>query len=71
MVLELPAELGGQPSPPSLQWAVNELNLGANPALFMYAAGPKFATVLWHNGTERDRRIAQIMIDRQWAPPWC
>ncbi|GAA3700608.1 acyl-CoA dehydrogenase [Microlunatus aurantiacus] len=65
--LELPAELGGQPSPPSLQWAVNELNLGANPALFMYSAGPKFATVLWQNGTERDRRIAQIMIDRQWG----
>ena len=33
----------------------------------MYAAGPKFATVLWHNGTERDKRIAQIMIDRQWG----
>ena len=65
--LELPADLGGQPSPPSLQWAANELNLGANPALLMYAAGPKFATVLWHNGTERDRRIAQIMIDRQWG----
>ncbi len=65
--LELPAELGGQPSPPSLQWAANELNLGANPALLMYAAGPKFATVLWHNGTERDRRIAQIMIDRRWG----
>ena len=65
--LALPAELGGQPSPPSLQWAANELNLGANPALFMYSAGPKFATVLWHNGTERDKRIAQIMIDRQWG----
>ena len=33
----------------------------------MYAAGPKFATVLWHNGTERDKRIARIMIDRQWG----
>ncbi|MDN5760737.1 MAG: acyl-CoA dehydrogenase [Microlunatus sp.] len=65
--LGLPAELGGQPSPPSLQWAANELNLGANPALFMYAAGPKFATVLWFNGTERDRRIAEIMIERQWG----
>jgi len=65
--LALPAELGGQPSPPSLQWAANELGLGANPALIMYAAGPKFATVLWHNGTERDKRIAQIMIDRQWG----
>src|SRR6476659_1160244 len=27
--LELPAELGGQPTPPSLQWAMNELTLGA------------------------------------------
>ncbi|BAK33459.1 putative acyl-CoA dehydrogenase [Microlunatus phosphovorus NM-1] len=65
--LELPAELGGQPTPPSLQWAANELNLGANPALFMYSAGPKFATVLWYNGTERDRRIAEIMVERQWG----
>ena len=65
--LELPAELGGQPTPPSLQWAVNELCLGANPALFLYAAGPKFATVLWYNGTERDRRIAEIMVERRWG----
>ncbi len=65
--LALPAELGGQPSPPSLQWAANELGLGANPALIMYAAGPKFATVIWHNGNERDKRIARIMIDRQWG----
>ena len=65
--LELPAELGGQPSPPSLQWAVSELNLGANPAAFLYAAGPKMAYVLWSNGTERDRRTAQIMLEREWA----
>ena len=65
--LELPAELGGQPTPPSLQWAANELNLGANPALFMYSAGPKFATVLWYNGTERDKRIAELMVERQWG----
>jgi len=65
--LELPAELGGQVTPPSVQWAVNELAVGANPAAFLYAGGPKFAYVLWTNGTERDKQIAQIMIERQWG----
>ena len=65
--LELPAELGGQVTPPSVQWAVNELAVGSNPAVFLYAGGPKFAYVLWANGTERDQQIAQIMIDRQWG----
>ncbi len=65
--LELPADLGGQPTPPSVQWAVNELAMGANPAAYLYAAGPKFAYVLWANGTERDKRIAKIMIERGWG----
>jgi alkylation response protein AidB-like acyl-CoA dehydrogenase len=65
--LELPAELGGQPTPPSLRWAAAELVLGANPPVHMYAAGPNFAHVLWRNGTKRDKRIAQIMIDRGWG----
>ncbi|RCK69972.1 acyl-CoA dehydrogenase [Desertihabitans brevis] len=65
--VELPGELDGQDCPPSLRWAVLEQVLGANPALYMYAAGPKFAQVLWTNGTERDRRIAQHMVRRQWG----
>ncbi len=65
--LELPEDLGGQPSPPSLQWAANELLLGANPAAFLYAAGPKMAQVLWREGTERDRRLAQLIVQREWA----
>ena len=65
--LELPAELGGQVTPHSVQWAVNELNIGANPGAYLYSAGPKFAYVLWAYGTERDQRIAQIMIERRWA----
>jgi alkylation response protein AidB-like acyl-CoA dehydrogenase len=65
--LELPAELGGQVTPHSVQWAVNELNIGANPGAYLYSAGPKFAYVLWAYGTERDKRIAQIMIERKWA----
>jgi alkylation response protein AidB-like acyl-CoA dehydrogenase len=65
--LELPAELGGQPTPPSLRWAAAELILGANPAVHMYAAGPNFAHVLWRNGTERDKKIARHIIDRGWG----
>jgi alkylation response protein AidB-like acyl-CoA dehydrogenase len=64
--LELPAELGGQVTPHSVQWAVSELNFGANPAVCLYSAGPKFAYVLWAYGTERDKKIAQFMIERQW-----
>src|SRR5690242_12356118 len=62
--LELPAELGGQPTPPSLRWAAAELVLGANPPVHMYAAGPNFAHVLWRNGTERDKKIAHHIIER-------
>ncbi|TCC53216.1 acyl-CoA dehydrogenase [Kribbella capetownensis] len=65
--LELPAELGGQPTPPSLRWAAAELVLGANPAVHMYAAGPNFAHVLWRNGTERDQKIAHHIIERGWG----
>jgi alkylation response protein AidB-like acyl-CoA dehydrogenase len=65
--LELPAELGGHVTPPSVQWAVHELNIGANPSTALYSAGPKFAYMLWAVGNERDRQIAKIMIDRQWG----
>jgi alkylation response protein AidB-like acyl-CoA dehydrogenase len=65
--LELPEELGGQVTPPSVQWAVHELNIGANPSAMLYSAGPKFAYALWATGNERDQRIAKIMIERQWG----
>ena len=61
------AELGGQPTPPSLRWAAAEMVLGANPAVHIYAAGPNFAHVLWRNGTERDKKIAHHMIERGWG----
>ena len=60
--LELPAELGGHVTPPSVQWAMHELHIGANPSAALYTAGPKFAYMLWAVGNERDRRIAEIMI---------
>ncbi|MDQ6641965.1 MAG: acyl-CoA dehydrogenase, partial [Actinomycetota bacterium] len=61
------AELGGTPAPSSFNWAMGELVLGANPALWMYGAGPMFAGVVHRNGNERDKLIAQHIVDRQWT----
>jgi alkylation response protein AidB-like acyl-CoA dehydrogenase len=65
--LGLPNELGGFGIPPTVQWAATELILGANPAIFMYMAGPSFASVVHVNGTEEQRKWAQLMIDRAWG----
>lgn len=65
--LQIPEELGGQPGPNSLVWATAELVLGSNAAIWIYGSGPSFARVVWQNGTERDKRIAQIMVERQWG----
>ncbi|MEU0877613.1 acyl-CoA dehydrogenase [Lentzea sp. NPDC005914] len=63
----LPDELGGFGTPPSVAWAASEMILGANPPIYMYLAGPSFATVVYNNGTERDKQWAQLMIDRGWG----
>jgi alkylation response protein AidB-like acyl-CoA dehydrogenase len=65
--LGLTPELGGLGMPPTVQWAAAELILGANPALFMYLAGPNFAMILDRNGTEEQQRWARIMIERGWG----
>ena len=65
--LGLHSDLGGFGLPPTVQWAASELVLGANPALFMYMSGPNMAQVLYRNGTEEQRRWAELMIERQWG----
>ncbi len=65
--LQIPEALGGQAAPSSLNWAMGELILGANAPVWMYAAGPSFASVVHRNGNERDRRFAQFIIDRRWG----
>ncbi len=60
-------DLGGTPAPPSLNWALGELVLGANAPVWMYACGPSFAGIVHANGNERDKRIAQIMVERRWG----
>jgi len=63
----LPERLGGFGAPRALTWAVNELILGSNPALFMYSSGPAFFAVLESIGTEEQKRLAKVMIDRRWT----
>ncbi|NKQ58524.1 acyl-CoA dehydrogenase [Amycolatopsis sp. K13G38] len=65
--LGLTNDLGGFGLPPTVQWAASELILGANPALFMYMAGPNFAMIVDKNGTEEQKHWARIMIDRAWG----
>lgn len=64
--LQIREELGGTPAPSSLVWAMGEMVLGANAPVWMYAAGPPFAGVVYNNGNDRDKRVAEIMVERQW-----
>ena len=41
--------------------------LGSNPAVWMFACGPAFANIVYRNGNDRDKRIAQHMVDRRWG----
>src|SRR5437868_11787146 len=41
--------------------------LGANPALYMYAAGPSFSYTLWQLGTPEQKRFAELSIERNWG----
>ncbi|MFI7538650.1 acyl-CoA dehydrogenase [Streptosporangium sp. NPDC049376] len=63
----LPAELGGPGLPPSVNWALAEMILGANPAVWMYASGPAFAYVMHLIGTEDQKRFAELAIERTWG----
>ncbi len=65
--VSLPAELGGTAAPPTLGWAVAELVLGSNPAVWMYASGHTMARVLWEVGTPEQQRFAREAIDREWG----
>jgi alkylation response protein AidB-like acyl-CoA dehydrogenase len=64
--LQISEELGGTPAPSSLVWALGEMVLGANAPIWMYGAGPAFAGIVHRNGNDRDKLIAQHIVDRGW-----
>jgi alkylation response protein AidB-like acyl-CoA dehydrogenase len=60
-------DVGGVPAPSMVQWAINELVLGANPPVFMFLAGPFMANILYGIGNEQQRHWAALAIDRNWG----
>jgi alkylation response protein AidB-like acyl-CoA dehydrogenase len=65
--LDLPSALGGTLAPRALWWAIAEHVLGANAPIWMYSNGPSFAHVLQIEGTEEQKRWAQLFVDKQWG----
>ena len=59
--------LGGTPMPKAVVWALNEHFLGANPAAWMYAAGSAFANIVFHNGTDEQKKWAVLAAERGWG----
>jgi alkylation response protein AidB-like acyl-CoA dehydrogenase len=65
--LELQPELGGTIAPRSLVWAVAELVLGSNPAVWMFGSGPAFCHLLYELGTPEQKRFAELAVERHWG----
>ncbi|TPG33211.1 acyl-CoA dehydrogenase [Mycolicibacterium hodleri] len=59
--------IGGTPAPRALFWAVHEMFLGANPAVHFYWLGSSMADILYANGTDEQKRWAQIAASRRWG----
>jgi alkylation response protein AidB-like acyl-CoA dehydrogenase len=60
-------EIGGVPAPSMLEWAINELALGAQPAAFLYSGGSKMADIVNAIGNDQQRHWASLMIERNWG----
>jgi alkylation response protein AidB-like acyl-CoA dehydrogenase len=64
--IDAPVELGGTLIPRSLRWAMAEMILGSNPALHIYVSA-SFAHVAYSLGTDEQKKIAKLMLDKQWT----
>ena len=65
--LDLSAELGGSPVPPSVRWAIAEMVLGANPAIHFFSTGPAFAGLFHDLGTDEQKQWAKVWAERRWG----
>jgi alkylation response protein AidB-like acyl-CoA dehydrogenase len=65
--MDLPSGLDGTPAPRALWWAFAEMVLGSNAPIWMYASGPSFATTLWREGTEEQKRWAKLFAEKRWG----
>ena len=66
--LSFPEEYGGVNSPPSLNWAIEELLVGGNPGIYFYVSGGLMASVLLREATESQiDRFVRPAIERNWG----
>ncbi|WP_229052380.1 acyl-CoA dehydrogenase [Aeromicrobium sp. Leaf350] len=65
--MDVDPAIGGIAAPPSLRWAMAEFPLGANPAIFLYAAGWPQAEILYRQGNPDQKRLAELMVERHWG----
>ena len=63
----LSEDVGGVPAPSMLAWAINEFPLGAQPAAFMYLAGPVLAGILHEEGNAQQKHWAAMSVERNWG----
>ena len=63
----LSEDVGGVPAPSMLAWAINEFPLGAQPAAFMYLAGPVLAGILHEEGNAQQKHWAAMAVERNWG----
>ena len=60
-------DLGGITMPRALGWALHEMILGANPAVWIYGGGAGFADILYKLGTDEQKKWAKIAVERGWT----
>ena len=65
--LDAPVDLGGTKVPAAVRWAIAEMVLGSNPAIHIYASGTAFAHVAHVFGTPEQKKVAKLMVDKQWG----
>ncbi len=65
--LGLTEELGGTPVPPTVIWAMSEMLMAANTTAHFYGGGGLFARVLFEEGTEEQKELAKLWIERDWG----
>src|SRR5271166_4592078 len=60
-------EIGGTAVSRTTVWAILEMIICANPALFFYYAGPAMADILYELGNEQQRALAQAAVENRWG----
>ena len=65
--LGLPTEMDGMPVPALVNWAASEMLLAANTTVQFYAGGALFARVLFEEGTEEQKELARLWVEKDWG----